>query len=52
VGGQLGIGEITVKAHRGQVMKKVKRQLAHRPRENGRSARDLVIVVTIIVFDL
>ena len=43
VGGQLGISEITVKAHRGQVMRKMKAdslpELVERPRDSACSPR-------------
>ena len=38
VGGELGISEITVKAHRGQVMRKMKAGVATRAGEHGRQA--------------
>jgi FixJ family two-component response regulator len=37
VGGELGISEITVKAHRGQVMPQDEGRLASAPRHNGRA---------------
>ena len=36
VGFELGISEITVKAHRGRVMRKMKAELPRRPGDNGR----------------
>ena len=36
---ELGISEITVKAHRGQVMRKMRVRVPRRPGESGRSAR-------------
>jgi len=38
VGGELGITEITVKAHRGKVMQKDAGRFSCRPGENGREA--------------
>ena len=38
VGGELGISEITVKAHRGRVMRKMEARISRRPGENGREA--------------
>ena len=39
VGGELDISEITVKAHRGQVMRKMKAGFAPRPGDHGRQTR-------------
>ena len=40
IAGLIGLSEITVKIHRGNVMRKMEVRVAGRPRSQGRSARD------------
>ena len=49
VGGELGISEITVKAHRGQVMRKMKADSLPEPGDHGRAPRPTICATGLTV---